>query len=295
MAASSSSSSSSSMATPSVPPVTAVTSPSPSFSFMDMAKACWRSKSSSLCSSSTAPPAEASTSMASPLLASSAKLALASLLAAAAAAALSCRARSSSIDTRNAMANSGSILGSTPPNSANPPTSATLAPPPTSPAPMCMPPPPSPPCTIGLETRTSLGSTPGGMVTKWQLSCVPLAALTSSFIFSSLPSFSPMRITSIATLFFFSCRPALVRAFASHVTGLPMKMITRCPPFLLRRCFNAKWATCTAAGISFPTAPLLRTGTPWSADKILPMSSVGLTNSSASFVVSTPTVFSGLL
>mmetsp|Transcript_27605 Transcript_27605/g.64812 ORF Transcript_27605/g.64812 Transcript_27605/m.64812 type:complete len:206 (-) Transcript_27605:470-1087(-) len=176
--------------------------------------------------------------------------------------------------TRRAMASSGSMLGSTPPKSAK-----AFAPPPPAPTEPKSPPapaaaeiaadaakadPPPDPWMTGDEARTSLGRTPAGMVTRWQdrssPSFRPLAAFTSSFSFSSLASSSPIATTSIEMLFFFSCRPTLLRAFASMPSrGDPMNRTMRWAPFLFLRCFSASEATWMAAVTSalsfFPFFP----------------------------------------
>mmetsp|Transcript_31965 Transcript_31965/g.46580 ORF Transcript_31965/g.46580 Transcript_31965/m.46580 type:complete len:230 (-) Transcript_31965:475-1164(-) len=229
---------------------------------MDIASACCKSASSSPISTSApvsdfpssavglasaAGVPDSSISIPSPSLDSSFPSSAAA--AAAAAAARSCLALSSSILTRRAMASSGSMFGSTPPYSAKaPPISPPPPPPPIPPGEETAPPPP-PPWTIGLPTRTSLGSTPGGIVTRWHVLSPPsppepFAASTSSLSLGSFSSSSPMAITSIATLFFLSCFPARVSVRVSTlVRGDPTNKTMRCAPFLLRRCLSASDAT----------------------------------------------------
>mmetsp|Transcript_6628 Transcript_6628/g.10011 ORF Transcript_6628/g.10011 Transcript_6628/m.10011 type:complete len:300 (-) Transcript_6628:214-1113(-) len=200
----------------------------------------------------------------------------------------SCLARSSSIDTRRAMASSGSRLGSMPPKSPAPPPPLPAPPAEAAAAAAIMPAPPS--CSTGEFMRTSLGSTPAGTVIRWLFSD-EFAASTKSCNFSWFSSSSPKLITSTATLFFLRSLPTLMRAFFSSRTGLPTKITTRCPPCLFRRCFSASCAICTAA------ARLRRPcmGTSCSEARILPMSSVGLTSSSTLLpaMLRTPTVLSG--
>mmetsp|Transcript_18566 Transcript_18566/g.28658 ORF Transcript_18566/g.28658 Transcript_18566/m.28658 type:complete len:224 (+) Transcript_18566:596-1267(+) len=209
------------------------------------------------------------------------------------------------------MASSGSMLGSTPPYCAKvspPPPPA----PPAAAAPISPPMGAASPLKIGLVIRTSLGNTPAGMVTRWQflsapssLALDPFAASTSSLNLGSLSPNSPIAMTSIKTLFFLSCFPALIKLRASaQVNGDPTNRTILCAPFLFRRCFNANVATCTLAAISTASFPLRtispQKGTPWSALRIFPRSSVGLTNSSApelgpdELMAMTPTVDSGL-
>mmetsp|Transcript_2871 Transcript_2871/g.6592 ORF Transcript_2871/g.6592 Transcript_2871/m.6592 type:complete len:374 (+) Transcript_2871:352-1473(+) len=302
-------------------------------SAIDMARACWRRASSSsappIAAAASGAGAEASaaglpsasTSMPSCLASSPSLLSSAPPSAAAASAAAavarSCRARSSSMETRRAMASSGSMLGSIPPYSAkvSPPPPPPAAAPPGEPGIPAPPPPPPPPPMIGELTRTSEGRTPAGIVTRLHVlsppSPDPLAASTSSCSRDSLVSCSPMQMTSMDTLFFLSWRPARwrVRDSMEPSSGLPTKTTTRWEPFLLRRCLRARLATWTEAEMSTPDeaeSPAPRVGTPWRAARIFPMSSVGLTRSSAPVpplpgpdpvvpaMAMTPTVDSGL-
>mmetsp|Transcript_7029 Transcript_7029/g.14341 ORF Transcript_7029/g.14341 Transcript_7029/m.14341 type:complete len:482 (-) Transcript_7029:84-1529(-) len=290
-----------------------------SFSFIDMARACCKSASSSLSPRSIpgAAPAEgASSGETASDISASAPSSFVSLDRAAAAM-RSCRARSSSMLTRRAIASSGSMLGSTPPKSAkalSAPEEEAPKSPPVAPAAAAAAAdaakaePPDPPWTIGEEARTSLGRTPGGMVTRWQERSSPsderpLAASTRSRSFSSFSPSSPIATTSIETLFFLSWRPALARAFGSMpASGDPMNKTMRWEPFLFFRCLRASDATWMAAVTSalfffvFPgtrpkQAPLRLMWRSWTALRSFPTSSVGLTSSSVP--AATPTVDSG--
>mmetsp|Transcript_3243 Transcript_3243/g.10055 ORF Transcript_3243/g.10055 Transcript_3243/m.10055 type:complete len:304 (-) Transcript_3243:21-932(-) len=247
---------------------------------MDMASACWRRASSSS-TSGTAGSSGAGSAGGSSAAADCSVGRSASRCAAAAA----CwRARSSSIETRRAMASSGSRFASTPPKLAAPASGASAA--------AVEPWPPSG-WTTGEEMRTSEGTTPGGIWTKFELSC-EVAASTNCRSLSAEASSDPRRTTSTAMLFFFSSFPALTRAFASASTGDPTNSTSRCPPFLLRRCFSASCATWTpSTKLSLPAIDAS-----WSDARILPMSSVGDTRTRAPprrptlAIVRTPTEFS---
>jgi hypothetical protein len=139
------------------------------------------------------------------------------------------------------MANSGSILGSTPNSKLFP---APL--PPASPGIPSISPGMATPSSakMGLETTTSLNNlVPGGIVTKWELS--PLFALSTKALkttsFGSLDSSSPKETTSTATLFFLSFLANLTKDFSSAdgERGEPTKTMMRWRRFLFVRCLRA--------------------------------------------------------
>mmetsp|Transcript_19520 Transcript_19520/g.62578 ORF Transcript_19520/g.62578 Transcript_19520/m.62578 type:complete len:410 (-) Transcript_19520:104-1333(-) len=189
----------------------------------------------------------------------------------------SASARASSMDTRRARASSGSRLGSTPPNSEK--------------APMPPPPPlPSSPVMTGDVISTSEGSTPLGMVIRWELLFLSTAAMKASSL-ASLVSCSPMLTTSTATLPFLSCLAIFTKRFSSASIGLPTKTTIRCPPFLFFLCLSASCAICRPAAKS-ALPPILM---PVDAVRMRPMSSVGeqSTCTPGPAIVRMPTVLSG--
>mmetsp|Transcript_14152 Transcript_14152/g.41701 ORF Transcript_14152/g.41701 Transcript_14152/m.41701 type:complete len:220 (-) Transcript_14152:123-782(-) len=181
------------------------------------------------------------------------------------------------MDTRRAMASSGSMFGSTGKSPMPPPVPA---PPNASPAPPgaapIMPPPPMPSETMGDVMSTSAGTQPAGIVTRLLLPSW-FTALTNSSSFSWLSSTWPMLTTSTAILFFLRALPALVRDLTSLSMGEPMKTTMRWAPFLFRRCLSAKAATWTPSA-RFRFLPNMLTSC--SEFRILPMSSVGDTRTS---------------
>mmetsp|Transcript_4949 Transcript_4949/g.11755 ORF Transcript_4949/g.11755 Transcript_4949/m.11755 type:complete len:335 (+) Transcript_4949:351-1355(+) len=207
-------------------------------------------------------------------------------------AAASWRARSSSMEMRNAIASSGSRFGSMPPNSAKPP------PPPPPPPVEASPPPPPPPESLpwitGEDISTSDGTTPAGIATKFELS-LAFAASTKARSLSALPSRSPSTTTSTAILFFLRSFPTFTSAFCSASTGLPTKSTILCAPFLFLLCLRANCATWTpSTKFNWPPTDAL-----CSEFRMLPMSSVGLTSTLApaprpvDAMVRTPTDDSG--
>mmetsp|Transcript_9655 Transcript_9655/g.15845 ORF Transcript_9655/g.15845 Transcript_9655/m.15845 type:complete len:206 (-) Transcript_9655:218-835(-) len=190
------------------------------------------------------------------------------------------------METRSAIASSGSKLGSTPPNSANAPVpplaAAALEPPP--------PPLPSSPVTIGEVIKTSDGRTPCGIVTRWLLLFLFTASINACN-FGAFSSDSPILTISTATFPFFSCFAILTNFFSSASIGLPIKTTTRCPPFLFFRCLSASCAICSPPG-KFVFPPTLTLA---EAVRIFPISSVGehSTCTPDPAIVSIPTVLSG--
>mmetsp|Transcript_8009 Transcript_8009/g.49473 ORF Transcript_8009/g.49473 Transcript_8009/m.49473 type:complete len:246 (+) Transcript_8009:1575-2312(+) len=202
--------------------------------------------------------------------------------------AASCRALSSSSDTRSANASSGSRLGSTP-NSKPPP--SPLAPAPAAAdAANAEPLSPSAPVKMGVLRRTSERITPGGIVTSAQFPSLLTASWNACTFALLVSSLLPNSTTSTATLFFFSFFPTLIISSCSAWTGLPEKMTMRCLWFLFCRCFKTIWATWTLdKKLHSPS-----NGSPCMAERTFPRSGVRVTSTrgEAPPMVSTPTAFS---
>mmetsp|Transcript_17931 Transcript_17931/g.44439 ORF Transcript_17931/g.44439 Transcript_17931/m.44439 type:complete len:342 (-) Transcript_17931:126-1151(-) len=274
--------------------------PSPVWSPMDSAKARWSNASSSIIIGSSPPLAAVAAGVGAPPRVAAGVMVTASAPpstasppsppSVVAAACASCRARSSSSDTRSASMRAGSSPPSMPVS--KPCIAAWLAPAAAAAAkPLPPPAPDSPSWKIGVLSKTSARTIPGGTDTRLLLLFL-LTAVMNASSFSALTSMSPKLTTSTATLHLRSFLPTETSAAASSGMGLPMNNTMRIRWCLFWRCLSARCATCTPVGKLMLPAMVM----PCTELSTCPRSSVGVTSTRGTLParLSTPTLFSGL-